>query len=76
MTDEELRSAIARADARIRATYALDILDAAIESLPPECRPRGLDPALCGHDPEERWHSPNGRRTLCTDCGTWMPEGG
>lgn len=58
---------------RILATWALDQLDAAIESLPPECRPSGVDPAGCPHPVAERWQS-RGRRTYCGECGTLLPQ--
>lgn len=57
---------------RIRATYLLDTLDAAIERLPPECRPSGIDPAVCGHPVAER-HLLRTGRMYCGQCGVRMP---
>ncbi len=51
---------------RIVATHALDNLDAAIESLPPACRPGATDPARCRHDPG-RFQAPSGR-WFCEEC--------
>lgn len=53
---------------RIRATRIVDTLDAAVESLPPDCRPRNVDPAVCPHPAVERWHGRSGR-VYCGDCG-------
>lgn len=60
-------------DARIRATWALDQLDAVIESLPPECRPSGVDPADCPHPLAERWQGRGSGRTYCGECGIRVP---
>lgn len=58
---------------RIRATFLLDNLDAAIETLPPECQPSGVDPADCRHQRSERLLLKTGRM-YCGECGTRLPE--
>lgn len=52
-------------DARIRATYALDLIDAVREQLgfPPP-----MTPALCPHPSGEQWVLRPGRQA-CGDCG-------
>jgi hypothetical protein len=50
---------------RIVATHLLDDLDAAIATLPPECRP--LDPDMCGHPEDGRKRF--GDDVRCLDCG-------
>lgn len=59
---------------RILATHLLDNLDAVIETLPPECRPSGIDPSECGHPRAENWHGPNGR-VYCGGCGLLLIGG-
>lgn len=58
-------------DDRIRATYLIDILDAAIETLPPEARPGPyVDPATCAHPALFQFeHAPEPRRWYCDICG-------
>jgi hypothetical protein len=52
-------------DARIRATYALDLIDALMEryGFPPP-----VDPAVCPHPTAEQWVLRPGR-LACGDCG-------
>jgi hypothetical protein len=58
---------------RIRATHLLDTLDAAIETLPPECRPSGISPDNCGHPVAER-HLLKTGRMYCGECGGRLPD--
>jgi hypothetical protein len=53
------------ADDRIRATYLVDLLDAAMERMgfPPP-----TDPAECSHPAEEQWVLRPGRQA-CGECG-------
>ncbi len=57
---------------RIRATYLLDLLDAAIEALPPDASPGPyVDPAVCPHPPGARFQfdtAPPPRRWYCELC--------
>lgn len=54
---------------RILATHLLDNLDAAIETLPPECQP--LDPATCEH-PTDAHKQFRDSRVVCLDCGSQL----